>query len=74
MWKGGGAGGRFRDQWEVVSEGLKGCQKGGIAGRVFLFQHYINYCIVTAIENMFCLFYIDRRRMCKNVLVDGFVV
>lgn len=59
----------------MVSEGVKGCQKVGIADRVFLFQHYINYCIVTAMENMFCFFIlIGEGRKCKNVLVVGFAV
>lgn len=63
MWKGGGAEGRLRAQWEVVIEGVKGCQKGGIAGRVFLLQYHIN-CIVLSLLLKICFvfFYIDRRR------------
>lgn len=76
MWKGGGAEGRFRDQWKVVSEGVKGCQKGGIASRVFLLQYHIN-CIVLLLLLKTCFAFfilIGEGRKCKNVLVVGFVV
>lgn len=74
MWKGDGVGGIFRDQWEVESEGVKGCQKGGITGRVFLFQYYTNYRIVTAIVGFAFFILIGEGRKCKKVLVVGFVV
>lgn len=56
MWKGGGAGGRFRDQWEVVSKGLKGCQKGGIVAEYFYFNIISIIVLSLLLKTCFALF------------------